>query len=106
MSTCPAASRTHSSSGFADHSRCARSLRAGSARVSLSRASTTAPNAIVVQSFSQKMIRAAEVPPSSAAAHCSALASGPYTVTWWRHTSPIALPTGSPLRRSFSGVIT
>jgi hypothetical protein len=106
MSTCPAATRTHSSSGFTDHSRCARILRAGSPRVSLSRPSTTAPNAIVVQSFSQKAIRAADVPPSSAAAHCSALASGPYTVTWRRHSLPIALPTGSPLRRSFAGVST
>ena len=67
----------HSSSGLAVQSRWARTRRAGLERSIRSRTSATAPNAIAFHSFSQKMIRAADAPPSSADTYCSAVASGP-----------------------------
>ena len=105
-STCPAATSPHSSSGFADQSRWARARRAGSERSIRSRASATAPNAIAFQSFSQKTIRAADVPPSSAAAHCSAGGQRPVDGhVLAPHGAGVASPTGSPVRRSWFGVI-
>ena len=76
-SRCPPAISAQSSSGFTDQSRCARARRAGSPRSSRSSPTATARNAIPFHSFSQRMIPAAEVPPSRAAANCSAVASGP-----------------------------
>ncbi len=74
---CPLATISHSSSGLTVHSRCARRRRAGSDRSVRSSSSTTTPNAIEFHSFSQNVIRAIDVPPSSAAAHSSAVAAGP-----------------------------
>jgi len=76
-SRCPPAISAQSISGFTDQSRCARARRAGSERSSRSRPITTPRNATAFPSFSQAMTRTAEVPPSLAAAHCSAVASGP-----------------------------
>jgi len=65
------------SSGFSDQSRCARIRRAGSLRSIRSRPITTPANTIAFHSFSQNTICGPEVPPSSAAAVSSMVASGP-----------------------------
>ena len=76
-STWPLAIRPQSSSGLSVHHRWARARRAGSPRSSRSSSRATAPNAIALNSLSQKMMLAADRPPSSAAAACSMLATGP-----------------------------
>jgi len=77
VSTCPAATSPHSSSGLSDQSMCARTRPAGSARSSRSRASTTRAKASAFHTFSQNVILAADVPPRMAAVPCSIVASGP-----------------------------
>ncbi len=52
------------------------------------------------------MMRTAEVPPSLAAAHCSAVASGPYSDGCLRQIRCASWPMGSPVCFSCSGVIT
>src|SRR5689334_2509247 len=71
----------------------------------------TAPKAIASSSFSQNVIRASEVPPSSAALHSAAVATGPYTETAFIQLDGISRdgicrPTGSPDCCSCRGVIT
>ena len=107
----PPATISHSSRGFTDHSRCARRRISGSARSKRSRARTTAPKAIASSSFSQNVMRASEVPPSSAAVHSAAVATGPYTETAFIQLDGISRdgicrPTGSPDCWSCRGVIT
>ncbi len=107
----PLATISQSSSGFTDQSKWARRRISGSDRSIRSRARVTAPKASASSSFSQKVIRASDVPPASAAAHSAAVATGPYTDTVFVQVdgiSPngICLPTGSPLRRSCRGVMT
>ena len=56
-------------------------------------------------------MRASDDPPSSAAAHSAAVATGPYTDTVVVQVDGISangicLPIGSPLRSSSSGVMT
>ena len=107
----PPATISHSSSGFTDHSRCARRRISGSRRSRRSRARTTAPKAIASSSFSQNVIRASEVPPSSAALHSAAVATGPYTETAFIQLDGISRdgicrPTRSPDCCSCRGVIT
>ena len=107
----PLATISHSSSGFTDHSKWARSRISGSERSRRSRARITAQKATASSSFSQKVMRASDVPPSSAAPHSAAVARGPYTDTAFAQLdgiSPngICLPTGSPVRSSCSGVMT
>ncbi len=107
----PPATISHSSSGFTDHSRWARRRIPGSARSSRSRARITAPKASASSSFSQNVMRASEVPPSSAAPHSAAVAAGPYTDTAFIQLDGISadgicLPTGSPDCRSCRGVMT
>jgi hypothetical protein len=75
----PPAISDHSSSGFTVHSRCARVRRAGSERSSQSRPRAIPANAMPFHSFSQRMICVTEVPPRRAAAHCSPVATGPYS---------------------------
>ncbi len=96
-SRCPPAISDQSTSGFTDHSRCARTRRAGSARSSRSRPSTTPANAIAFHSFSQPMIDVTDVPPRLAAAHCSAVPSGPYSDGSLRQVRGASLPIGSPV---------
>src|SRR5207248_1742207 len=72
---------------------------------------TTAPKAIASSSFSQNVMRASEVPPSSAAPHSAAVATGPYTETAFIQLVGISLdgicwPTGSPDCCSCRGVMT
>ena len=76
-----------------------------------SRATITAPKASASSTFSQKMMRASDVPPSLAATHSAAVATGPYTDTVFFQVdgiSPngICLPTGSPVCSSCRGVMT
>ena len=76
-----------------------------------SRIRITAPKASAASSFSQNVIRASDDPPSSAAAHSAAVATGPYTDTVVVQVDGISangicLPIGSPLRSSSSGVMT
>jgi hypothetical protein len=66
----------------------------------------TPRKAIPFQIFSHRMIRVAEVPPSLAAAHCSAVASGPYSDGYLCQVRCDRLPSGSPARFSCAGVIT
>ena len=106
VSRWPLAIRPQSTSGFSDQSRWARARRAGSERSIRSRPTTTPRKMIAFHSFSQKMIRAGEVPPSSAAARCSTVASGPYRDPWRRHIWVARSPMGSPVRASWLGVIT
>ena len=73
----PLATISHSSSGFTDHSKWARSRISGSERSRRSRARITAQKATASSSFSQKVMRASDVPPSSAAPHSAAVARGP-----------------------------
>ena len=107
----PLATTSHSSSGFTDHSRWARRRIPGSERSRRSRARITAPKATASSTFSQNVMRASDVPPSSAAAHSAAVAAGPYTDTAFAQLGGISLngiwrPTGSPARASCSGVMT
>jgi hypothetical protein len=107
----PPATISQSSSGFTDQSRWARKRRAGSRASSRSRAAITAQKASASSHLSQKVMRASEVPPSSAATHSAPVATGPYTDTVVVQADGISengicLPTGSPLRSSCSGVMT
>ena len=56
--------------------------------------------------FSQNVIRAAELPPRMAAVACSTVASGPYSECLVSHGTGATAPTGSPISRSCWGVIT
>jgi len=105
-SRCPPASSAQISRGLTDQSRCARARRAGSDRSSRSRPIATPRNAIPFHSFSQRMIPVAEVPPSLAAAHCSPVASGPYSDGYLCQVRCDKLPIGSPIWFSSAGVIT
>ncbi len=94
-----------------DQSRWARRRRPSSRLSIRSRAAITTPKASASSSFSQKVIRASDVPPSSAAAHSAPVATGPYTETVVVQVDGISengicRPTGSPLRSSCSGVMT
>ena len=62
-------------------------------------------------SLSQNVMRASEVPPSSAAPHSAAVATGPYTETAFIQLGGISRvgicrPTGSPDCCNCRGVIT
>ncbi len=49
---------------------------------------------------------AIEVPPSFAAAHSDAVATGPYSDGLFCQLCGVCWPTGSPIWRSWAGVIT
>ena len=51
-------------------------------------------------------MEAIEVPPAFAAAHSVAVATGPYSDGSFCQLCGACLPTGSPLARSWCGVIT
>ncbi len=104
-SMCAPPSTAHSISGLTVHSRWARARAAGSARSSRSSASAITAKASANSSFSQKMMRPTEVPPSFAAPHCAAVASGPYSDGSVCQLRVVCRPTGSPLARSCRGVI-
>ena len=71
----------------------------------------TARKASASSTFSQKVIRASDVPPSLAATHSAPVATGPYTDTVLFQVdgicrNGICRPTGSPRSASCSGVMT
>jgi hypothetical protein len=68
--------------------------------------SATAAKTSEFQSLSQKVILAIEAPPSLAARYCSAVASGPYTLTWCCHLRGTDIPKLVRRWRRYTGAVT